>query len=387
MKKRFGLPLFVLCAAVMLTASSVPVMTAGAAETGIEFSSPSVILVEAGTGTVLFEKNAEEHRPIASMVKIMTLLLTFENVDAGELDINEELTVSERAASMGGSQAFLDAGASYNTGELIKSVVVASANDSCVVLAERISGSVEGFVEDMNARASELGMEDTNFVNCTGLPAPNQYSCARDASVMFSELITHDEFFGYAGEWMFDLCHPSGRETVLTNTNRMIRTYEGCDGGKTGFTNEAMYCLSATARRGDMRLIGVITGAQSSKVRNAEMSELFDYGFAGWDVRQVIFKGVPADAVYEAPGSKEGRSRVAPSGDGFLLGRRGEENETETKCEFYEGLPLPLSAGSAVGKMTVTSGGKVVAESELVTLDELTEKGWFDIVRDISQGM
>lgn len=384
MKKRSLLVASLLVAAALVIAGSVP-LTASAAEPTTE--APSYVLVEARTGTVLAEKNAREHRPIASMVKIMTLLLTFESMDAGELSENEMLTVSENASSMGGSQAFLDAHADYRAGELIKSVVVASANDSCVALAERMNGSVDAFVERMNERAAALGMEDTNFVNCTGLPAPNQYSCARDAAVMFGELIKHKGFFDYSREWMFDLVHPSGRVTTLTNTNRMIRSYEGCDGGKTGFTNEAMYCLSATAERGGTRLIGVITGAETSKSRNAEMAKLFDHGFAGWATEQVIFGGVPFGSPLEVPGSKEGSVTVAPVENAYVLSRRGEKEETELVTEIWSDISLPLSAGSKVGKIKAVRGGKTVAETYLVTTSDLHEKSYLDIVGDLINGM
>lgn len=383
MKKRFGISIAALCAAALLIASSAPIFSAAAAT---EYSSPSVILIEAGTGSVLYEKNAAEHRPIASMVKIMTLLLTFENIEEGHLNESEAITVSENAASMGGSQAFLDAHSEYVVSDLIRSVVVASANDSCVALAEKISGSVDGFVKDMNNRAQELNMCDTNFVNCTGLPAPNQYSCAKDAAIMFSELIRHEKFFDYSKEWMFDFHHPSGRDTVLTNTNKMIRSYEGCDGGKTGFTNEAMYCLSATARRGDMRLIGVITGAETSKIRNAEMAKLFDYGFAGWSVRQVIFKGVELDSRLEVEKSREGSVGVAPERNGYMLTERGSDKEVEYLYEFYD-VELPLPAGSKIGKITASADGEVVAESDLITKTDLNEKTYLDILKNLLDNM
>lgn len=388
LKKKFGMYVAALCAAALIIAGSTPVFASAAAADAAdaEFSAPSVILTEAETGTVLYEKNSKEHRPIASMVKIMTLLLTFENIESGELTESETVTVSENAASMGGSQAFLDAHASYPVKDLIKSIVVASANDSCVAVAERIAGSVDGFVTEMNERAARLGMENTNFVNCTGLPAPGQYSCAYDAAIMFGELVRHDIFFDYAGEWMFDFHHPSGRDTVLTNTNKMIRSYEGCDGGKTGFTNEAMYCLSATAKRGDTRLIGVITGASSSKSRNAEMAKLFDRGFAEYSTRKIIFAGVPLESVLEVGGSKEGFVGVAPASDGFMLTKRGEDNDITYSYEFYD-VELPLEKGSTVGKMTAFSGGKVVAESELVTTGTLSEKTYFDVVKDLLDGM
>ena len=232
----------------------------------LEIKSKEAVLVSADSGEVLFEHNADEKRPIASMVKIMTLLLCFENADSGKFSFDDMITVSQRAASMGGSQAFLDAGSAYMAEDLVKSIVIASANDSCVAMAEHIGGSVEGFVNLMNKRADELGMQDTVFVNCTGLPAAGQFSTAKDVSKMFRELIGHKKYFEYSGVWMEDFQHPGGRVTGLTNTNKLIRQYNGCDGGKTGYTSEAMHCLAATAKRGDMRLISVVVGL--TKIKN-----------------------------------------------------------------------------------------------------------------------
>ena len=351
-----------------------------------DLTAPSSILMEASTGTVIYEEQADQRLSPASITKIMTLILIFDALKDGTITLEEEVTTSNYAKSMGGSQVFLEEGEKQTVDTMMKCIVVASANDSCVALAEKISGSVDGFVKDMNNRAQELNMCDTNFVNCTGLPAPNQYSCAKDAAIMFSELIRHEKFFDYSKEWMFDFHHPSGRDTVLTNTNKMIRSYEGCDGGKTGFTNEAMYCLSATAKRGDMRLIGVITGAETSKVRNAEMAKLFDYGFAGWSVRQVIFKGVELDTRLEVEKSREGSAGVAPARNGYMLTERGSDKEVEYLYEFYD-VELPLPAGSKIGKITASADGEVITESDLITTTELNEKTYLDILKNLLDNM
>ncbi len=375
----------VLCALAMVIAISGTVIGVSAAptEASVDIKSPSAVLVEAGTGRVLYEHNSHARRPVASMVKIMTLCLAFDAIDGGNLGIGEELTISENAASMGGSQAFLDAHATYKTEELIKAIIVASANDACVAIAERLCGSVDGFVKAMNEKAAALGMADTNFVNCTGLPAPNQYSSAYDASLMFRELISHGRYFDYAKVWMFDFEHPSGRKTMLSNTNKLVRAYEGCDGGKTGFTNEAMYCLSATARRNGMRLVGVVTGAETSKIRNAEMCRLFDYGFANYESRQVIFKGIPIDEEFSYPRSKEKHCAVSPLTDEFYLTARGKAGELTYKKEFYDNLSLPIPAGTEVGRITVTAeDGTLIAESALVTATELNERGYLDVLQE-----
>ncbi|MBR6788312.1 MAG: D-alanyl-D-alanine carboxypeptidase [Clostridia bacterium] len=352
-------------------------------EFACEISSPSAVLIDANTGTVLYEKNAKEKKPVASMVKIMTLLLAFEEIEKGGLSFDENVIVSENASSMGGSQAFLDSHAEYKVTELLKAIVVASANDACVAIAERISGSVEGFVAKMNEKAKSLLMENTNFVNCTGLPMTNQYSCAYDASIMFRELIKHEDYYNYSKIFTFDFQHPSGRKTMLTNTNKLVRAYEGCDGGKTGFTNEAMYCLSATAKRNGTRLISVITGAETSKKRNAEICKLFDYGFANYETKQVVFKNIDCEEKLFVPNSREKFATIKPKEDGFLLFRKGEDKTVSTKIEFCENIKLPVCSGETVGKIKVLSGDKTVFECELLASSDLNERGYMDVLGEM----
>ena len=202
---------------------------------GLANTCKAAMLIDSETGTVVYEKNTRERLQIASMVKIMTLGLAFDEIERREIPFDSIVTASENAAAMGGSQAFLDANADYKLDELLKSIVVASANDSCVAVAEYLYGSVEAFVAAMNERAQKLGLTDTKFVNCTGLPQAGQYSCAADVAAMFKLLTEHERFFDYAKVWMYDFRHPSGRVTGLTNTNKLIKFYEGCDGGKTGY--------------------------------------------------------------------------------------------------------------------------------------------------------
>ena len=199
------------------------------------------------SGTAVYQREEKKHLPIASMCKIMTLILSFEAVENGTLAYDEEITVSANAAGMGGSQVFLQTGLSYTAEDLMKTVAVCSANDSCVALAERIAGSEADFVAKMNARAKELGAEDTLFANCTGLPKDPQYSCAKDVACMLRTLLRHEKYYEFSKIWYEDFPHPDGRTTRITNTNKLIRSYTGCDGGKTGYTGEAGFCLAATA--------------------------------------------------------------------------------------------------------------------------------------------
>lgn len=237
------------------------------AEAPITLTSPSAILCEASTGQVIFEKNADERRPVASVNKVMTILLTLEAVDEGRVSLEDQVTVSPRAASMGGSQAFLDAGERYKLSELLKTVIVASANDSAVALAEHLAGTEESFVRLMNMRAEELGLTNTHYANCTGLPAQEHYTTARDVAKLSAQLDLHPIYYRYSTIWMDEIKHRGGRVTSLTNTNRLIRFYPGCDGYKTGSTNEARYCVSATAKKEGMRLIAVVLGTPAGQTR------------------------------------------------------------------------------------------------------------------------
>ncbi len=352
------------------------------AEEPVECKSRAVLMMDNGTGTVIYEKNPEKRLQIASMVKIMTLNVIFDEINAGNLTYDETITASDNAASMGGSQAFLDAGSEYKASELIKSIIVASANDSCVAMAERISGSVPAFVERMNATANAYGMNNTYFVNCTGLPAPNQYSCAADVAKMTRELIKHNDFFEFSGVWMFDFVHPSGRVTSLSNTNKLVRFYNGCDGGKTGYTAEALSCLSATAKRGDTRLICVVVGAENSKVRNAEVSELLNYGFANYESKNVVAAGeVVEESVAVSKGKQDAVRGVAES-DVSIFGKKGSLQNVEKEAELYD-LSAPISKGDRIGELRVKLNGEIVGLTYILSDADVTTKNYRDFVNDI----
>ena len=352
------------------------------AEEPVECKSRAVLMMDSGTGTVIYEKNPEKRLQIASMVKIMTLNVIFDEINAGNLTYDETITASDNAASMGGSQVFLDAGSEYKASELIKSIIVASANDSCVAMAERISGSVPAFVERMNATANAYGMNNTYFVNCTGLPAPNQYSCAADVAKMTRELIKHNDFFEFSGVWMFDFVHPSGRVTSLSNTNKLVRFYNGCDGGKTGFTSEALSCLSATAKRGDTRLICVVIGAENSKARNAEVSELLNYGFANYESKNVVAAGeVVEESVAVSKGKQDAVRGVAES-DVSIFGKKGSLQNVENEAELYD-LSAPISKGDRIGELRVKLNGEIVGSTYILSDADVTTKNYRDFVNDM----
>lgn len=369
--------LFSICAAV----SAVFVPTARAE--GFSAEGRSAYLVDAATFTPLYAKNENEKLPIASMVKIMTVLLTLEAVDRGELSLDEKVPVSENAASMGGSQVFLDAGTEHRAGDLLKSVIVASANDSCVALAERVSGSVEGFVSDMNARAAELGMKDTRFANCTGLPAAESFSTAHDVALMFREVIRHPVYFEDAGVWLEDYVHPDGRTTVMTNTNKLVKFYNGCDGGKTGFTSEAKFCLAATAERDGMRVIAVVAGADSSKSRFNAVSSMFNHAFGSFKAEKLLGAGELAAQRVKVAGGKERSVGVTVSEDIVRLAPRSDKAAAELRLELPDKVKAPVRKGDVVGKGYVVVNGTAEREFDLVAAEDVARASIWDLFRRI----
>lgn len=341
------------------------------------------VLLSADSGDVLGSENAQKHTQIASMVKIMTLNIIFERIENGSLSVDDMISVSDYAASMGGSQAFLEAGGVYKVDELIKSIVVASANDSCVAMAEHISGSVEGFVCLMNEKASEYEMENTKFVNCTGLPDQDQYSCAEDVGKMFMKLIEKPEFFEYSGIWMFDFVHPSGRVTSLSNTNKLVRFYQGCDGGKTGYTSEAGSCLAATAKRGDTRFVAIVVGAENSKTRNAEVSKMFNYAFANYKNVKVLDKEEEIGK-FAVSGSKEKEVGYRAASDRGIL--EDIAAKPDITYDYVSFNPVaPIKAGDEIGRVVVLKNGEKIMEEKLLAMSDINRRTFKDLLDEITE--
>ena len=348
------------------------------AEAPITLTSPSAILCEASTGQVIFEKNADERRPVASVNKVMTILLTLEAVDEGRVSLEDQVTVSPRAASMGGSQAFLDAGERYKLSELLKTVIVASANDSAVALAEHLAGTEESFVRLMNTRAEELGLTNTHYANCTGLPAQEHYTTARDVAKLSAQLDLHPIYYRYSTIWMDEIKHRGGRVTSLTNTNRLIRFYPGCDGYKTGSTNEARYCVSATAKKEGMRLIAVVLGTPAGQTRFDEARAMLEYGFANVQLMTPIAQGQALDMT--VPVRLGGRDEVSVLSGGTcsLLERRGEKNALSLEAALVEKVNAPVYAGDVLGEIRVKRGDEVVAVVPAVAGEDVQLPGMVD---------
>jgi D-alanyl-D-alanine carboxypeptidase (penicillin-binding protein 5/6) len=344
----------------------------------------SAYLVDYETGTVLYQRNADAKLPIASMVKIMTLVLTFEHIEKGNLKYDQMITVSETAAGMGGSQMFLDANKDYSVSDLIKGIVVCSANDASVAIGETVSGSKEGFIADMNKKAKELGMNNTVFANVTGLPEPGQHSTARDVTIMMRELLKHDAFYKYSSIYMEDYKHPDGRVTELTNTNKLVRFYKGCDAGKTGFTNEAMFCLSASALRNDMRVVATVIGSPDSKTRFAEVTSLFNYAFANYRQERIVDATKAIENTIEVTRGKDVQLEIRPDQSIYALQKKGEKINLTVNVNLPKKLKAPVAQGDVVGDLTVTNEkGEVVATANIVAANSIDKQGFGDSLRNI----
>ncbi len=321
----------------------------------------AAFLLEANSGKILFAQNADAHLPVASMTKVATLGVIYRALAEGKIKMDDMVMVSERAASMGGSQAFLDAGSEYSVHDLIQSIVVASANDSCVALAEHLAGSVESFVEKMNQFAQGLGCKNTNFVNCTGLPTPGAYSCARDMATMYRALMQSPHYGDFNQIWMYDLTHPSGRVTGLTNTNKLIRYYQGCLGGKTGFTNEAGHCITVAAKRDEIQPIAVIIGAANSKTRFNESSALLDYACQNFENQLLIDCRVPIKTVAVKNAVAETVDLYPATNYYHLTAKNGETN-LAVATEIPDTVTAPFDSNTDLGTVMVTDNGKVIAK-------------------------
>ncbi len=380
MKKRFIilLSLTIICISNVFQASIF-------AETKSELniSSKSAYLVEYHSGTVLYSKNENERLPIASMTKLMLLLLAFENLEAGNLSLTEKIIVSENASSMGGSQVFLEANGEYLCSDLIKSIIVASANDASVAMAERLYGSESECIDKMNERAKELSMNNTLYSNCTGLPKPTQYSCAKDVATLLQKVCEHEEYFEYSSTWIDEIKHPSGNTTGLTNTNKLVRFYAGCDGGKTGFTSEAGFCLSATAKRGGMRLVGVVIKADSSKDRFADTSSLFNYGFANYSEKCIFEKGQVLEEKAKVLSGVQDQLEISAKSDYFVFGKKNEKVNYTYELELDK-VKAPIKKGDKVGKISVYIDNVKVTEIEVVANETVRKKSYIENIEDIA---
>ena len=338
----------------------------------LEVEAKSALLMDVATGTILFEQNSHEALSPASVTKVMTMLLIMEAIESGKIGWGDSVTTSESAAAKGGSQVYLKVGESMSVEEMLKSIAVSSANDCACAMAEHLAGSEESFVEMMNARAKELGMEDTNFVNCTGLDdgenAVNHKTSAHDIALMSRELLkNHPDITKFTTIWMDTI---RNGEFGLSNTNKMVRFYSGCTGLKTGFTSGAGYCLSSSAKRDGLELIAVVMGCETSQKRFASCKSMLDYGFANF---ALIEPGLPEKASVPVKLGVTDTVNAIPASDGKMLIDKGQKASVTTEVQLDAEITAPVSQGQRLGTMTVKAGEQILAEIPMVA-DSAVEK-------------
>ena len=341
--------------------------------------------MEASTGDILFEKNSYEKLPPASMTKIMTMLLIMENIENGNLSWDDEVTASENASSMGGSQIFLEAGEVMSVKDMVKGIAIASGNDAAVAMAEKIAGTEEEFVKLMNNRAKELGLENTNFKNVTGLEAENHYSSAHDMAVMARELIKHEKILEFTGTYEDYLRENTDKKFWLVNTNKLVRFYQGVDGLKTGYTGEAGYCLTSTMKRGNMRIITVVMNEPDSATRNSETVKMLDYAFGMYKVDTIVAQGKVVEKREIPSGDKVNIEISAKSDINVLRRKMDKDRDISYKTEVYD-IKLPVNKGDVVGKIYLYEGSKKIGSGDLTVKDNVKKAGIFKVyIRNIGR--
>ena len=352
------------------------------AAAGPEVEAKSAVLMDAATGTVLYESNAHQALAPASVTKVMTMLLIMEAIDGGVIGWNDTVTASEAAAAKGGSQVYLKVGETMTVADMVKSIAVSSANDCACAMAEHIAGSEAAFVERMNARAAELGMADTHFVNCTGLDddpsAAEHRTSAHDIAIMSRELlVNHPDIKKYTTIWMDTI---RGGAFGLSNTNKMVRYYPGCTGLKTGFTSAAGYCLSASAQRDGMELIAVVMGAGTSQARFAACKSLLDYGFAGYALYEPV---LPSEAAVPVTLGRADTVTAVPQGAARLLVEKGKFAGITTEVTLEEFVDAPVAQGQRLGTLTVRAGDEILAQMPLVAGSAVEKLTWGDLMGSV----
>lgn len=359
----------------------------GKAHAQVTVSAPSVLLMEASTGQIIFEQNATERRAPASVTKIMTLLLIFEQLANGKAALTDAISVSEHASSMGGSQVYLAAGEIQTLETMIKCIAVSSANDASVAMAEHIAGSEEAFVSMMNDKAEELGMVDTNFIDCCGLTdSDDHYTSAKDVAIMSRELITkYPDVFHYTQIWMEDITHETRQGTsnfTLSSTNKLLKQYQWTTGLKTGYTSKAQYCISATARKDDIELIAVIMAAPDSKKRNQDAQTLLNYGFSVCDL--YVDDNMQALVDLKVEGGIEEQVSIEYAGEFRYLDTAGNSlDQIEKKLELPESVQAPIAQGQEVGKARYYLNGQEIGNVPVLCAEDMEKAGYGDYLKKI----
>lgn len=381
MKKIVLLSIVLLCVFAMTIPVAAEEKSSDNSKANLAKGADSAILLERDTGKLLFDKNAHEKLPPASMTKIMTLLLIMEQLEKGSLKLDETVRVSERAASMGGSQIFLEAGEEMTVNDLLKGIAIASGNDASVAMAERVAGSEEEFVSLMNKKVKELKLKDTKFQNTTGLPADDHYSTAYDMAIIAKELLKYESITNYTSVYEDYLRKGQENEFWLVNTNKLVRFYPGVDGLKTGFTNEAKYCLTATAEKDGMRVIAVVMGAKTTKERNASVSEMLDYAFNKFQTNKLFEKGDVITTLRLTKAEKKQNDVVASESISTLHAKGDSVDNITTEVKMKQGLVLPIKKGDHVGTLIVKDGDKVLSESQLTVKDTIEKASYYTLMK------
>lgn len=339
----------------------------------------SGLLIEASTGEIIYEKNKDEKVPVASMTKMVAQIIILENIEKGTLTWNEKIKVSSNAAGMGGSQIWLQPGEEMTVRDLMKGITMASANDATVALAERIAGTEEAFVKQMNEKVKELGLKSTHFVNPTGLDEENHYSSAYDMGLIAKELLKHEQILEFSKVYEDYIRQDTPNKYWVVNTNKLVRFYEGADGLKTGFTDNAGYCMAVTAKRDGMRLIAIVLGEASGKVRNQETSELLDYGFNLYKADVVKTK---KDIIAEVKINKGTKNKVtiSPKEDIIVLKKKSELSKKYDLETNLNDIKLPIKKGDVLGKLLVKDGNNILRKVDLIANNNVNKLGYFKMI-------
>ncbi|MDQ0205795.1 D-alanyl-D-alanine carboxypeptidase family protein [Alkalicoccobacillus murimartini] len=371
---------------------SVMLPTATAAEkenkTEVMFAenASSAIVMERDTGEILYEHNSEESLPPASMTKIMTMLLIMEAIDKEQLKYEDMIRVSENAASMGGSQIFLEPGEEMSVQDMLKGIAVASGNDASVAMAEHLGGTEAGFSEMMNEKAEELGLKKTHFSNSNGLPVDNHYTSAHDLAIMAKELLKYEDITKFTGIYEDYLRSDTEKPFWLVNTNKLVRFYPGVDGLKTGYTKEAKYGLTATAEKDGMRIIAVVMGSPSPKERNADVTSMLDYAFSQFTTHKLHERNDLIAEVKVSKGQKKNANAVTGESVSILTKKGESTDEVKETVELVEDVKAPIQKGDELGTLIIKNGDTVVSETPLVADEEMMEASWWTLFKRVLGG-
>ena len=369
--------------ALTIIVGQISIVFADTKEAKLDISSKSAVLMDASTGKILYEKNSHEKLPPASVTKVMTMLLICEALESGKIKEDDDVQISEVASSMGGSQIFLEPGEIQKVDTLLKSIAVASANDACVAMAEYVGGSVEEFVVLMNKRAKELGMNVTNFVNTNGLPVDNHYTSAYDIALMSKELLKHKKISKYLTTWMDEVVVGKKQAKIgISNTNKLVKHYQGATGVKTGFTQQAKYCLSASALRNNTHLIAVTLCAETSPIRFKDATNLLNYGFANYESVKICGANDKVATVKFEKGEKENVDLVAKD-DLSVLIKKGDKKDFTKKVQIKEDLKLPIKKNTELGVVKVYRGDELVGESKIINTEDINKASYLQMLRRI----